>query len=65
MSQEELQKKYDRLVDEVLAMRLSQKKYFKYRIGSDLDISRKREKRVDQLLADEVRLRESKQREIF
>lgn len=65
MTQEELQKKYDRLFDKVRQMRGHQKEYFKYRAGSDLDKAKRLEKDVDQMIKDELKVKESNQKEIF
>lgn len=65
MTQDELQKKHDRLVDKVRQMRGVQREYFKYRAGSDLQRAKVLEREVDQIIDDEVKIRKSKQQEIF
>lgn len=65
MSTEDLQNKYDRLVDKVRRMRGWQKEWHKYHVRSDLEKAKRLEREVDQLLTEEVNARKSKQREIF
>lgn len=65
MSQEELQLKYDRLVDKVRQMRGAQKEYFKYRAKVDLERSKRLEREVDQLITEEVNKIKSGQQEMF
>ena len=65
MTQEELQKKHDRLVDKVRRMRGMQKEWFKYRVGDDLKRAKVLEREVDQLIDEEVKLKKSNQPEIF
>ena len=65
MTQEELQKKYDRLFDKTRQMRGIQKEYFKYRASADLQRAKVLEREVDQLIKDEVDLKKSLQPEIF
>ena len=65
MTQEELQKKHDRLVDKVRRMRGMQKEWFKYRVGDDLKRAKVLEREVDQLIDEEVKLMKSNQPEIF
>lgn len=65
MTQEELQKKYDRLVDRVRRMRGLQREYFKYRVGEDLKKAKVLEREVDHLLDEEVKNKKSNQQEIF
>lgn len=65
MTPDELQTKYDRLIDLVRRMRGRQKDYFKYRARPDLDASKNLERQVDNLLKSEVEKKESKQQELF
>lgn len=65
MSQEELQQKYDRLIDRVRRMRGRQKEYFKYRASSDLEAARRLEREVDKLLNEEVKAQQSKQNSLL
>lgn len=65
MSQEELQKKYDQLFDRVRRMRGHQKEYFKYRASSDLQLAKRFEREVDELIKKEIEQRKSNQKEIF
>lgn len=65
MTLEELQQKYDRLVDKVRKMRGVQKEYFKYRAKVDLDRARRLEREVDDLIGEEVKIQQSKQKELF
>ncbi|MGN6491195.1 MAG: hypothetical protein ACTHLE_04305 [Agriterribacter sp.] len=65
MSHEELQKKYERLVEKVRMMRGHQKEYFKYRGSDSLERARRLEREVDQLIDEEVRRQKSKQRDLF
>jgi hypothetical protein len=46
-------------------MRGYQKEYFKYRASSDLQMSKQYERKVDELLKEEVQNQKSKQQEIF
>lgn len=61
----ELQKKYDRLLDLARKARGHQKEYFKYRASSDLEKSKYWERQLDQFIKDEVKAKESKQKELF
>ena len=65
MTQEELQAKYDRLVDKVRRYRGWQKQYLKYHSSSDLEKIKQYAREVDRLIAEEVKKQESKQKEIF
>lgn len=65
MTKEDLQKKYNNLVDKVRRMRAYQKEYFKYRARSDLEMSKRFEREVDKLIADEVNQQKSNQKELF
>lgn len=62
---EELQKKYDRLVDKVRRMRGVQKEYVKYRTRQDWDLSKRLEREVDALISEEVKQQKSKQQGLF
>jgi 23S rRNA A2030 N6-methylase RlmJ len=64
MTQEDLQKKYDRLVDKVRRMRGWQKEYQKYHASSDRELAKRFEREVDQLVKDEVDRKNSKQLEL-
>ena len=65
MTNEETQKRLDRLVDKVRQMRGLQKEYFKYRIRADLERCRRLEREVDQILTEEVNIQKSKQSNLF
>lgn len=65
MTQEDLQKKYDRLFEKVRRMRGMQREWFKYRVGDDLKRAKVLEREVDQLIDEEVKLKKSNQPEIF
>lgn len=62
---EALQKKYDRLVDLVRKTRGRQKEYFKYRASSDLKQARQWEATLDAFIDEDLKSRESKQKELF
>jgi len=64
MTQDELQKKYDRLLDKARQVRGVQKEYFKYRLGKDLERARRLERELDHMIAEEVKAKESRQPEI-
>lgn len=57
--------RHEKLVDKVRRMRGYQKEYFKYRTRQDLELSKRFEREVDQILREEVSIKESKQKEIF
>lgn len=65
MSHEDLQKKYDQLLDKVRQMRGAQKEYFKYRAKVDLDRSKRLEREVDHLIDEAVKVKKSGQTEMF
>lgn len=65
MTIEELQKKYDHLVERVARMRAVQDHYEKYRIGADRDRKRALEKQVDGIVTEEMKRKGSQQKEIF
>lgn len=65
MTHEELQKKYDILVEKVRRMRGHQKEYFKYRASSDLQSARRFEREVDGIIEEAVKIQKSKQRDLF
>ena len=65
MNTEEIQKKYDRLLDKVRRMRGLQREYFKYRVGEDLKRAKAMEREVDQIIDEEVKAKKSNQPEIF
>lgn len=65
MTQEELQAKYDHLIDLVRKVRGSQKEFFKYRARVDLEKSRYHERRLDSFINDEVKKQKSKQQDLF
>lgn len=65
MSQDELQKKYDQLIEKVRRMRGHQKEYFKYRASSDLQLAKRFEREVDELIKKEMEERKSNQKELF
>lgn len=64
-TQEGLQRKYDRLVELVRKTRGHQKEYFKYRASSDLKKAKQWENALDAFIDEEVKTRESKQKELF
>lgn len=63
--QDLLQKKHDRLLDKVRQMRGAQKEYFRYRASADLERSKRLEREVDHLVAEEVKEKESRQERLF
>lgn len=65
MTQEELQRKYEHLIDRVARMRAVQDHYEKYRIGADRDRKRALEKQVDNLVAEEFKRKGTQQKEMF
>ena len=65
MTQEEIQKKYDQLVEKVRRMRGHQKEFFKYRAKVDLDAARRFEREVDKLIEEEVKQKKSQQSVMF
>jgi hypothetical protein len=65
MSHEELEQKYLRLVDQVRQMRGWQKEYFKYHASQALQNAKRKEREVDNLIAEEVARQKSKQKELF
>lgn len=65
MSHEDLQRKYDQLLDKVRQMRGAQREYFKYRAKVDLERSKKLEREVDQIVDEAVKLKKSGQKELF
>jgi hypothetical protein len=65
MTQEELQKKYDRLLDKARRVRGVQKEYFKYRLVQDLELARRLERELDLLISEEVKVQKSNQSELF
>jgi hypothetical protein len=65
MTQQELQIKYDHLIEKVRRMRGHQREYFKYRARSDLDIARRLEREIDRIIAEEIAQQKSMQRKIF
>lgn len=50
----DFEEKYYKLLNEVAKMRKHQKDYFKLRSSLDLEASKKVEKRVDAMIAEEV-----------
>jgi hypothetical protein len=58
---QELEAKYNRLLDFVYKMRNRQKEYFKYRASSDLTQARRLERVVDEIVSDEIKQRKSMQ----
>lgn len=62
---QELQKKFDRLLDLARKTRGLQKEYFKYRASSDLEKAKHWEKALDQYIKDELKSKESQQKEMF
>jgi hypothetical protein len=65
MTLEELQRKYDHLLNTIRKMRGHQKEYFRYRARSDLDLSKRAEREVDKIIAEEVKNKKSQQKELF
>ena len=64
--QEHLQQRHDRLVNAVGKMRGYQKEFFKNGMNkSSLENAKRYERIVDGLIAEEVKINKSKQREIF
>jgi hypothetical protein len=65
MSHDELEKKYQYLVNRVRVMRFHQKEFRKYRATSDKESAARLERQVDNLLLEEEKKRKSKQRELL
>jgi hypothetical protein len=65
MTFEELQKRYQRLVQLVGKMRGHQREYFKYRASYDLERARRLEREVDKIIREEEQRKNSHQPEIF
>jgi hypothetical protein len=65
MTTEEIQKKYEVFFNKVRRMRGHQKEYFRYRASSDLQLAKRFEREVDELIKKEVEERKSNQKEIF
>lgn len=65
MTFEELQAKYNRLIDKVRRMRGHQKEWFRYHAKVDLDASKRFAREVDQLIDQEVKQQKSGQTEMF
>ncbi len=64
MTQDELQKKHARFLDKVRQMRGVQKDYFKFRMRSYLERSKRLEREVDAMINEEVKAMKSGQQEI-
>ena len=64
-SLEELQAKYDRLVNQVRRMRGHQKEYFKYRASSDLRLAKNFEREVDKIIDEEIKIQKANQGDLF
>ena len=65
MTQEELQAKYDLLLDKVRRMRGFQKEYLKYHAIQDKERMQALQRQVDAIIDQEVKVMKSKQPEIF
>lgn len=65
MSQEEIKKRYDRLLEKTRQVRGWQKQWYKYHVQSDLQVAKRLERELDQMIAEEVKIKESNQGEIF
>lgn len=65
MTVEEMQKKYDQLLDKVRRMRGHQKEYFTYRSGSALKMAKHWEREVDKLIEEEVKRKKSGQQDLL
>jgi hypothetical protein len=65
MSQDELLKKYEYLVNRVRVMRSYQREFRKYRATSDKEAAARLERQVDNLLLDEEKRQKSKQQELL
>lgn len=65
MTLDELQRKYDLLAKYVKRMRSYQMKYYKYKAVQDKNNMLRYQSKVDKLLADDVKKKESKQLEML
>ena len=65
MTPEELQKRYDRLINKVRQMRGLQREYARWRAKVDWEKSRRLEREVDALIEEEVKRMKSNQKEMF
>lgn len=65
MTYEDLLAKHERLVDAVRRYRGNQKQWLKYHANQDLDRVKRGAREVDKLIDQEVKQKESKQKEIF
>lgn len=57
--------RHDKIVDVARRMRAYQKEYFKYRTKQDLELSKRFERELDKLISEEVKVKKSKQGEVF
>lgn len=62
---QQLQKRYDKLLDLARKTRGLQKEYFKYRASSDLEKAKHWEKQLDSFIKDELKSKDSQQKEMF
>lgn len=65
MTPEELKTRHAKFVELVTKMRISQRKYFKYRSTQDLEAAKRYEKAVDSFITEEDDRKKSPQTEIF
>lgn len=65
MDRELLEIKYRLLLDKVRRMRGVQKEYFRYRCSEDLKRARRLEREVDQIIQEEVKIKQSGIQELF
>ncbi|GEO08728.1 hypothetical protein [Segetibacter aerophilus] len=65
MTQEDLQRKYNLLALYVLRMRSYQMKYYKYKAAKDNKNMLRYQAKVDKMLANDVKVKESKQLELI
>lgn len=65
MTPDEIKARYDHLLDKVRRLRGYQKEYFKYRASRDLQLAKRFEREVDDMIKTEVEIQKSKQKEFF
>jgi len=65
MTQEEIQKKYDHLLDRVARMRNLQINYDRYRVSADRDKMVSLQRQVDELVKNEFKAKRSQQKDLF
>lgn len=65
MTQDELQKKYDRLFDKARRVRGWQKQWYKYHVEQDRQMMVMQQRDLDNMIALEVAERKKRQKELF